>query len=508
MTRLVLVSVFIILCAVQSLNGVRVWADNNDNTDHQSLIPPSSAVAGPIFIATIYPVLNLDKALLEIMPAMEDAYDFWGKELISSQHAETYFPSPLSYPYRFSRIGLDLLRQRLMQVDRVNHSSIEIKTYPNIPRKWHYTYEPDELRTLLIEESYLRFTLRGWPLVTFMKFPTFVVVAFDHTGHPVRSYDDYKAVTGYWRERIEQLRHLEDLQETLGISRKNRRWASIPILTFVSSTAYQDVSFFNRYFYGSDPEPQRTQRFLREISLRSASVPSIDGAVNGAFSGCQSVFHEWDTATIWRFYYSAEPLFYDGPHWPLTVIGPTGPEPMLTRVLRVALFANLTLPDVLEDAKVLDDRLKRNLTETRALRDELFESFSLRRINALHVTFSEKLRGLPNIIVQIDRIERAMNGIHQLYRYLNAPLSSSFDINTVDTKIPEEQPQGQRRNPCLEIFQFEKRRNVVNDAQKVDRYANEISIYLELIKRNAGDITEQVKGGIELLENRRSLIEN
>jgi hypothetical protein len=44
----------------------------------------------------------------------------------------------------------------------------------------------------------------------------------------------------------------------------------------------------------------------------------------------------------------------------------------------------------------------------------------------------------------------------------------------------------------------------LNDRRKVDNYVNEINMYLKSIKKNIENITEQVRGGIELLEARRS----
>jgi hypothetical protein len=153
--------------------------------------------------------------------------------------------------------------------------------------------------------------------MAFMKFSTFVAVLFDYTRHPVRSYPEYKAIAKYWRDKIGLLEQHEELREVLGISRKTREWASIPLLTFVSSPAYRDVSFQNRYVFGSVPWPETSQLFLREVSIRGASTETGGGDSDASLAGCQDILHERDPITVWRLYYSYEPFLYDGPDWPI-----------------------------------------------------------------------------------------------------------------------------------------------------------------------------------------------
>jgi hypothetical protein len=47
----------------------------------------------------------------------------------------------------------------------------------------------------------------------------------------------------------------------------------------------------------------------------------------------------------------------------------------------------------------------------------------------------------------------------------------------------------------------------LNDRRKVNNYVNEIIMYINSIKNNTDSINEQVKGGIELLESRRNMVE-
>jgi hypothetical protein len=255
-----------------------------------------------VFIPTVYPTVILDKTIVEVMPITEHAYNFWGKEHVFEQDIKTYFPARLAYPYQFSKTGSGSLRNRLKENSLVDPTSVELKSWPTIAQKWQYEYRPDDLRTLLAEEPYIQFRMRGWDRITFMKFPTFVAVVFDYTRQPVQSDADYKALATYWRSKIDSLRQLEDLGEVLGISRKTREWASIPILTFVSSPAFMWPSAFGqRYIFSPEPWEERSQLFLREISLRGVSTNISNGEIDGSLAGCHNILLEKDVITISRF---------------------------------------------------------------------------------------------------------------------------------------------------------------------------------------------------------------
>jgi hypothetical protein len=58
----------------------------------------------------------------------------------------------------------------------------------------------------------------------------------------------------------------------------------------------------------------------------------------------------------------------------------------------------------------------------------------------------------------------------------------------------------------LEQFHFEKRWNILNDGRKVNTHQNEIANYLKSIKKSIESITDQLRAGIELLEDRRNMI--
>ena len=129
------------------------------------------------------------------------------------------------------------------------------------------------------------------------------------------------------------------------------------------------------------------------------------------------------------------------------------------------------------------------------MRTELFEAFSLRRINHLHSSFNKELGQLSVVNIEIDSIERALNGIGQLRDYVQRSFISPLDADLIkrhEQKVPEE------RDHCLEMFHFERRLNNLSDARKTNTYEVEINTYLSSAKRNAADIFEQVKAGMDL----------
>src|SRR5262245_4770094 len=133
----------------------------------------TSAIRGPIFISTVYPVIEVDQDLVEWVEPIPDAYSFWGKTVISSVAAEqtTFFPAPPSYPYRFSDTGIQILRQKLGEIPEIDSATITEQTFPNIPQDQEYLYSLEEKKKFLTTERYVSFKFKNWPHIEFMKFP-------------------------------------------------------------------------------------------------------------------------------------------------------------------------------------------------------------------------------------------------------------------------------------------------------------------------------------------------
>jgi hypothetical protein len=169
------------------------------------------------------------------------------------------------------------------------------------------------------------------------------------------------------------------------------------------------------------------------------------------------------------------------------------------------LFVNVTLPDMLERVKMLNNKLESDISTVVSLRAHLFEEFSFREINRLHSSFSAEQEKLPDTDMENARIERAVSGIDQLWEYVRRPYISPLNAELV--KSQEENEAG-NRDPCLEMFDFGRRVNIINDARKMITYKAEINTYLSSAKRNAADIYEQIKSGVDILENRREILES
>jgi hypothetical protein len=229
-----------------------------------------SLLKGPVFISTVYPVVEVEHDLVELIEPIADAYSFWGRTIISSQDAtpKTFFPAPLSYPYRFSDKGLQVLKSKLKQISEVNTSTISEQTFPNIPPDQFYVYSADEKQKFLMAEKYISFRIKGWDNIEVMKFPTFVVLAFDHTVNRVGTLEDYRRFASNWKDKINRFGELVNLRQILGTAPKEQEWRNVPILTFVAFPTYSEPDFWNYYLIGAGTTREEVNlRFLKEISL-------------------------------------------------------------------------------------------------------------------------------------------------------------------------------------------------------------------------------------------------
>ena len=77
----------------------------------------------------------------------------------------------------------------------------------------------EEKEKFLRREKYISFRINGWPSVEVMKFPTFVVLAFDHTNTSVESLEDYRQLVAEdWKAKIEAFHKFDNLRHMLGIA--------------------------------------------------------------------------------------------------------------------------------------------------------------------------------------------------------------------------------------------------------------------------------------------------
>ncbi len=277
-------------------------------------------VRGQLFISTVYPLLEVDDQRVE-MVSITDGYNFWGRTLISLTNDKFYFPAPLSYPFRFTKAGIAELQSQLRKIPEVDSSSILEKNFPNIPSEQLSSYEPQELKQILLKESFIRFKLKTNKQIEIMAFPTFVVLALDYTKAPINSPKAYDDIKQTFRTAVEDFQKMEHLRTILGISRKTQRWSTVPILTFVAIDSYHDVQF---KLFGKPTTPEESKRiFLNTVSLRDYSKGIENYDVTDTH--CGTISHEASPMVGWRYYYSGVALltdFTERTH-PISTKGPT-----------------------------------------------------------------------------------------------------------------------------------------------------------------------------------------
>jgi len=331
----------------------------------------------PAFITTIYPLLHFDRDLVEFLEPSEDGYNLWGTFIRSVGPGDyNVFSSPLSYPYRFSNNGKNVIIKRLKNNPFVDPSSVSIGTFSSIPKSEKRRYGSLIPKNLSVEEEYINFKISDWPNVDFMMFPTFTAILFDHTKDIIRSAENFRRVTTDWRKKIRLFIKMEDLRKILGIAPKTKDFQEVPIITFVSFLfLYDDTKSYNRYFGGGDPKEKR-KLFKNEISLLSElSFPIV-------FKGYNWLFHEYSPYMKWRIYYSRAPLFYDGEWRSSGYPGGTLVVPgKLSQILRVALFTHVVMPSFVKYSESITEELEKHLANIQAERLRFFNEFSFEKLN-------------------------------------------------------------------------------------------------------------------------------
>jgi hypothetical protein len=175
--------------------------------------------------------------------------------------------------------GVKTLIKKLEQIPEIDSATITEQKFPNIPPDQQNLYNADEKKTFLIDERYVSFKFKGWPSIEFMKFPTFIVLAFDHTMPPVNSIQDYRRLADDWKEKVQAFHKNDDLKHVLGRAHKKAEWRSSPSLTFIAfPRVFEGLSpgfepaFRTSYLQGWEERPEEAKLpFLRDVMLRGFS---------------------------------------------------------------------------------------------------------------------------------------------------------------------------------------------------------------------------------------------
>jgi hypothetical protein len=456
---------------------------------------------GPVFIAVVFPVVELNLERLELIESIPDAYSFWGRMIMSVTTDKAYFPAPLSYPYRYTKRGLTALQQAIKRHSEVDSGSVQVKAASNIPKDQQYLYEPKELKQILLKEEYVSFRLKRWTDIELMAFPTFLVLAFDYTKTRIASNKDYEQqIKRRFSPVINEFQKMDDLRTILGISRKTQRWTGIPILTFVAIDSYQENVVYKIYMSGPI-EPEEARRlFLQHVSVRDypKGVDNVDSMV----THCNEIGHEISSLGVWRLYYTGIPVFFDERFGqrvdPFHLHGPRGVQ---SRILRTALFVNVTLPSLVKLSDNLQHEVGQMLQKLRSTRAKLFNEFS-NKIDELNEPIVSAVGALETRTEPaIKRLEEALAGYDRLLDDIQYSFIPPLRRPGVKTTT-----QSQGPDICLGVFYFEERSGVINDRVKAKSFVDQIKTNIKAIQQNKDKLSNELPSAMSLLESRRNLV--
>lgn len=458
-------------------------------------------IKGPVFISNIYPVTSLKATSVSIISNTARGYDLAGKSIVSDMIEKYYFPTALSYPYQFSDEGIEELKRQLQTIPLVDSESFEIGSLPNIPEAEQYQYTKDQLQSILIEEKYVKFTLKGWDHISFLRFPTFLVVNFDFAEQAPNSYEDYKNEKKYWKDKTKEFSQLDDLAAVLGISRRENKWSASPLLVFCSLSSYHhDVNFMNRYIFGPSSEAdQRTKLFVEEVTLNGGSLDLR------SIRHFESITHDWSPANVWRFYYSFTPIFQVGRESHVLEMGDHSSQRSLIRILRSALLVHVVLPESGRLAQQLNDEIVGSIGELETKRLEIFRTFSRRDLDTFRMTIHQHEKNIyPKVLETVARIEGVERAGKRLFGYFEDPFHMPLGRPEMQISPADYQSyiEGYRK-----LFHFEKPFNYNNDLKKTEVYLSDLRTSLESIHQNLPTYVEELQSGRELAENRMQIVE-
>lgn len=471
-------------------------------------IPYKAAVDNPLFIETIYPVLDLDMDSLEHVQAIEDGYSLWGKALTKLGRGEyAVFASPLSYPFRFSEKGKNLLLTKLKSNSVVDPKSVAIKTFPNIPRSeqaGHRSLIPEDL---ILWEEYVSFRVATWPTIEFMRFPTFTAILLDHTKKPVETVEEYAKVTSEWRKFIDEFGKMHDLRHTLGISDQQKPRTETPILVFASFWfLYEQEDIFNRYFGGGDPK-EKSSLFKKEISL----LPGLQNTPM-ILKGRNNFFHEYYRLFRWRIYYSRTPIFYDG-DWRYSVMpgGVFGGSGKLLQILRAALFTHVVMPAFVRESRLIADTLSKDLEDVQQERLNFFNEFAFKKMASFHSMIINKTEKKQKIRGKVDRINEVLNGHNLMLQFMEAPFEIRRPTDSATLRAPYD---GANKDDLVEyeseFFHFTRKSESESHEDRRDctQNARIIKLHLEETNRNLDRLEREISSSNALLESRINIMES
>jgi hypothetical protein len=244
------------------------------------------------------------------------------------------------------------------------------------------------------------------------------------------------------------------------------------------------------------------QKRRRELFLQHVSVRDYSKDVDGRVTGCTEIGHEISSTSVWRFYYAGIPLFYDEQFGQrMDIFHLHGPRGAQSRILRTALFVNVSLPSLVKLSENVQQEVAQMLQKIRFTRAKLFNEFS-NKIDELNEPIVSAVRVLETRTEPaIKRLEEALAGYNRLLDDIQYSFIPPLRRPRITTTTQSQEP-----DPCLGLFYFDERvGTVLNDRVKAKAYTDQIKANIASIQQDKDRLNNELPSAMTLLESRRTL---
>ena len=455
-------------------------------------------IYGDVVVSVVYIVDEIDDKFTELIDPIEDAYNIEGQDMETHLIDGHYFPAPLSYPFKFSPKGSYRIIEKLKTFGFIEPQSINKKYFPNIEKFHENSFSEQELEEILKEEEYISFSIKGWDNIEFMYFPAFLVMRFNYTRDLIKNYTDYQLLKKYWLQRIDEFNELKELRAFLLISREGIKWANTPILVFNSLGCSGGVEYSNRYYWGPGDEEERNEKFLKEVSLFDHE--SLDGFT--FIHRFNNIIHEYGYMSVWRLYYSYNPIFNQNVQWHSHEQGKNSSRKTLIRVLRSAIFTHIVTIDGINRLKRNNQILQDSIKVAWDKRSQLFDVFSRKEIEQYQKYINDSEISCREIKINVGRIEEISKGLKKNLDYIGNPFlspdtGSFIKINQAYNKLLH-----------LENLSNHSVDYTVNDLKILKNANVQLVDLLSITQKNIETFESELYSSRELTESRINIIES
>jgi hypothetical protein len=179
-----------------------------------------------------------------------------------------------------------------------------------------------------------------------------------------------------------------------------------------------------------------------------------------------------------------------------------GPRGAQSRILRTALFVNVSLPSLVKLSENVQQEVAQMLQKIRFTRAKLFNEFS-NKIDELNEPIVSAVRVLETRTEPaIKRLEEALAGYNRLLDDIQYSFIPPLRRPRITTTTQSQEP-----DPCLGLFYFDERvGTVLNDRVKAKAYTDQIKANIASIQQDKDRLNNELPSAMSLLESRRNLI--